>query len=312
MNPLTQPSTSQVHTLDMNFMGIPGTIAVYLIRHPQGGILIECGPGSTLPALQAALRQNGLAAKDVTDVFLTHIHLDHAGAAGWLARQGARIHVHPVGAPHLIQPDKLLTSAARIYGDSMEALWGEFLPVPADKVMVMQDGETAEIEGLCIRALDTPGHANHHFAYIYENICFSGDVGGVRLSGPAHLRLPMPPPELNLEKWRLSLERLRREYLEGSYTRIAPTHFGIYTNTDWHLAALSNSLDEIKAWIEAIMPTGPSLEKLNDEFLEWAEQRSLSQGINRDLLKAYEAANPSWMSAQGLQRYWQKYRLEEK
>jgi glyoxylase-like metal-dependent hydrolase (beta-lactamase superfamily II) len=310
MNPLTQSDSSRIHTLDLNFLGIPGTIAVYLIRHPRGGILIECGPGSTLLALQAGLHQYGLTAREITDVFLTHIHLDHAGAAGWLARQGARIHVHPVGAPHLIQPDKLLTSAARIYGDQMDDLWGEFLPVPAEKVIIMQDDETTEIEGVCIRALDTPGHANHHFAYIYKNTCFSGDVGGVRLPGPAHLRLPMPPPELYLEKWRASLERLKREYQAGNYVRIAPTHFGIYTNTDWHLAALFKSMDEIEAWMEAIMPSEPTLEKLNHEFLEWTGQRSLSQGISQELLKAYEAANPSWMSGQGLQRYWQKYRLD--
>jgi glyoxylase-like metal-dependent hydrolase (beta-lactamase superfamily II) len=310
MNPLTHTSSFQIHTLDLNFLGIAGTIAAYLIRHPQGGILIECGPGSTLPALQAALHQHGLTPKDVSDVFLTHIHLDHAGAAGWLARQGARIHVHPVGAPHLIQPDKLLASAGRIYGDMMDSLWGEFLPVPADKVILMHADESVEIEGVCIRALDTPGHANHHFAYIYENTCFSGDIGGVRLAGPAHLRLPMPPPELNLEKWRASLERLKREYLAGSYTRIAPTHFGLYKDIEWHLGALFDTLDEIEAWMEAIMPGKPGLDELNEKFLEWSERRSLSQGITQELLEAYEAANPSWMSAQGLKRYWEKYRLD--
>jgi glyoxylase-like metal-dependent hydrolase (beta-lactamase superfamily II) len=309
MNPLTRSSSHPIHTLDLNFLGIPRTIAVYLILHSQGAILIESGPGSTLPALQAELQPYGLTARDITDVFLTHIHLDHAGAAGWLARQGARIHVHPVGAPHMIQPDKLLTSAARIYGDQMDVLWGKFLPVPAEKIVVMQDNETTEIDGICIRALDTPGHANHHFAYIYENTCFSGDIGGVRLPGPAHLRLPMPPPELNLEKWRLSLERLKREFDAGTFSRLAPTHFGIYPDISWHLATLFDSLDEIEAWMLAIMPKDPTLEKLSDEFLQWAEQRSISQDIPRELLKAYEAANPSWMSAQGLQRYWQKFRL---
>jgi glyoxylase-like metal-dependent hydrolase (beta-lactamase superfamily II) len=310
MKPLTQLSSPQIYTLDLNFLGIPGTIAVYLIRHPQGGILIECGPGSTLPALQAALLQHDLTPGDISDVFLTHIHLDHAGAAGWMARQGARIHVHPVGAPHMIQPDKLLTSAARIYGDRMDSLWGEFLPVPADKVIVMQDGESAEIEGICIRALDTPGHANHHFAYIYEDTCFSGDIGGVRLPGPAHVRLPMPPPELNLEKWRASLEKLKREYGAGNYARVAPTHFGIYSNIDWHLGTLFDTLDEIEEWMGAIMPGRPNLDELNKAFLDWSEQRSLNQGITQELLEAYEAANPSWMSAQGLQRYWQKFRLD--
>jgi glyoxylase-like metal-dependent hydrolase (beta-lactamase superfamily II) len=309
MNALTRTPPSQVQILDLNFMGVRGTIAVYLIQHPHGAILIESGPGSTLPALQSALRQHGLTPKDVTDVFLTHIHLDHAGAAGWLARQGARIHVHPVGAPHMIQPDKLLASAARIYGDMMENLWGEFLPVPADKIIVMQDGETAEIEGIRIRALDTPGHANHHFAYIYEKTCFSGDIGGVRLPGPAHIRLPMPPPEFNLEKWRASLQRLRGEFESGSYSRIAPTHFGIYSDTDWHLADLHKSLHEVEAWMEVIMPAGPSQEQLYSEFLEWYEQRSLKQGITQELLQGYETAIPSWMSAQGIRRYWQKYRL---
>jgi glyoxylase-like metal-dependent hydrolase (beta-lactamase superfamily II) len=309
MNPLTYPLSAQIQTLDLNFLGIRGTIAAYLIPHSQGGILIECGPGSTIPALQAALGKHGLTPGDISDVFLTHIHLDHAGAAGWLARQGARIHVHPVGAPHMIQPDKLLASAARIYGDQMDSLWGEFLPVPADKLIVIQDGENIEIEGICIRALDTPGHANHHFAYIYEDTCFSGDIGGVRLPGPAHLRLPMPPPELNLKKWRASLEKLKREYLAGNYARIAPTHFGIYRDTDWHLAALFDTLDEIDAWIEAIMPDEPGMDKLNDRFLEWSERRSLKQGITQELLEAYEAANPSWMSAQGLQRYWEKFQL---
>lgn len=310
MKPLTYPFSSQIQTLDLNFLGIPGTIAAYLIPHPHGAILIECGPGSTIPALQAALGEHGLTPGDISDVFLTHIHLDHAGAAGWLARQGARIHVHPVGAPHMLQPDKLLASAARIYGEQMDALWGEFLPVPADKLIVMQDGENAEIEGICLRALDTPGHANHHYAYIYEDICFSGDIGGVRLPGPAHLRLPMPPPELNLEKWRASLEKLKQEYLAGNYTRIAPTHFGIFKDTDWHLAALFDMLDEIEAWMEAVMPERPGLDVLSDRFLEWSQERSLSQGITRELLQAYEAANPSWMSAQGLQRYWKKFRLD--
>jgi glyoxylase-like metal-dependent hydrolase (beta-lactamase superfamily II) len=310
MNALTQKSSSQVQILDLNFLGIPGTIAVYLIQHPQGAILIECGPGSTLPALLSALRQHGLAPNDVTDVFLTHIHLDHAGAAGWLARQGARIHVHPVGAPHMIQPDKLLASAARIYGDMMKDLWGEFLPVPADKIIVMQDGETAEIGGICIRALDTPGHANHHFAFIYEKTCFTGDIAGVRLPGPAHIRLPTPPPEFNPEKWHTSLLRLRQEFESGSYSRIAPTHFGIYSDSDWHLAALTKSLDEVEAWMESVMPAEPSLEQLNTEFLEWYEQRSLKHGIPQELLQGYETAIPSWMSTQGIRRYWQKYRLK--
>src|SRR5512143_2025441 len=176
-----QETTRQgVQTLDLNFLELAGTIAVYLIPHPHGAVLVESGPGSTLHNLKAGLESHGLKPSDISDVLLTHIHLDHAGSAGWWARQGARIHVHPVGAPHLLDPEKLLASAQRIYGDQMDRLWGEFLPVPDDRLVIIQDGDEVEIDGLCFKALDTPGHANHHYAYLFGDVCFTGDIGGIR------------------------------------------------------------------------------------------------------------------------------------
>jgi len=118
-----------IHTLDLNFQGFPGTIATYLIPHARGAVLIETGPGTTTHALEAGVRAHGFTMEDITDVLLTHIHLDHAGAVGWVAQHGARVHVHPRGAPHLINPEKLLSSAGRIYGDDMDRLWGQFLPL---------------------------------------------------------------------------------------------------------------------------------------------------------------------------------------
>ena len=293
-----------IHTLDLNFMGVPGTIAAYLIPHPHGAVLVESGPGSTIPALEDRLAAHHLNVKDITDVLLTHIHLDHAGAAGWLARQGARIHVHPVGAPHLLDPEKLLASAARIYGDQMDIMWGEFLSVPEERLSVLQDGEEIEIEGLHFRPIDTPGHAEHHFAYLFGDVCFSGDIGGVRLAGPRHVRLPMPPPEFHLEKWRESLKKLSQE----DFSRIVPTHFGIFSDPDWHLSALAKTLNEIDEWMEATLPSDPPFEELNDEFLDWTRRRSLEEGLEPELIEAYETANPSWMSTYGIQRYWRKYR----
>jgi glyoxylase-like metal-dependent hydrolase (beta-lactamase superfamily II) len=297
-----------VHTLDLNFLGNPGVIASYLIPHPHGAVLIESGPGSTVLALQAALRSHGLTSADITDVLLTHIHLDHGGAAGWFARQGARIHVHPFGAPHLIDPEKLLTSASRIYGDQMHLLWGEFLTVPEERVHIVQDGEEVEIEGLHFTAIDTPGHANHHFSYLFNDICFSGDIGGIRMQTVNHLRLPMPPPEFIPELWHSSLDRLLHEYQSGSFTHLAPTHYGIFADAGWHLTKLKQTLNEIETWIQIVMLENPSLEQLNHQFLEWTRQYSLRDGLDVETSALYEAANPSWMSSQGILRYWNKYR----
>src|SRR5574339_487761 len=132
---------TRIVTLDLNFQGRPHAIASYLIRTGDAVVLVESGPGSTRASLEAGLAKEGLSSRDVTHVLLTHIHLDHAGAAGWLARQGAQVYVHPVGAPHMLNPEKLIASATRIYGDKMEPLWGEFLPVPEDKLHIPQGAE---------------------------------------------------------------------------------------------------------------------------------------------------------------------------
>jgi glyoxylase-like metal-dependent hydrolase (beta-lactamase superfamily II) len=297
---------NSVQTLDLNFLGIPGAIAVYLIRHRSGAVLIESGPGSTQPALTAALQNYDLTPRDISDVLLTHIHLDHAGAAGWLASQGARIHVHPAGAPHLIDPEKLLNSAQRIYGDQMDLLWGKFLPVPEERLSILEDGHVLQIEGLDFLAIDTPGHANHHFAYLFEGTCFTGDIGGIRLNGLPHVRIPMPPPEFHLEKWRESVKRLRQE----DFNHIAPTHFGIYSDPGWHLDALERMIDDVEEWMETTLPSDPPVETINERFLQWTGARSQSDGLEPGDLEAYEAANPSWMSGYGMQRYWRKHRIK--
>jgi glyoxylase-like metal-dependent hydrolase (beta-lactamase superfamily II) len=299
---------SNVYTLDLNFQGIPGTIAAYLIPHAHGAVLVECGPGSTQTTLQASLQTHGLNVSEITDVLLTHIHLDHAGAAGWLAQQGARIHVHPVGAPHLINPEKLLISAGRIYGDQMQTLWGDFLAVPEDHLTTHQDNEEIEIEGLHFTALETPGHAFHHFAYIFQGICFTGDIGGVRVGGAPHLRLPMPPPELNFELWRESARKLGSAFAQGQFDCVAPTHFGVLSDAGWHLSAIQQALDESEAWMNQVMPANPPIEALREQFIEWSRQRSLATGLDASLLDPLEATNPSGMSADGIYRYWHKVR----
>jgi glyoxylase-like metal-dependent hydrolase (beta-lactamase superfamily II) len=191
---------TRIVTIDLNFQNKTQSIASYLIRDGDAVVLIETGPGSTLPTLEAGLSAQGLSPRDITHVLATHIHLDHAGAAGWLAKQGAEIYVHPNGAPHLINPDKLIASAARIYGDRMDQLWGEILPVDPNQLKVPNDAEEIVIGNLRFLPVNTPGHAEHHYSYVFEDICFCGDVGGVRIPGYVYLRAPMPPPELHF--WR--------------------------------------------------------------------------------------------------------------
>lgn len=291
-------------TIDLNFQNKTQAIASYLIRHDDGAILVESGPASTLPALEAALAKEGLSPRHITHVLLTHIHLDHAGAAGWLSRQGAEIYVHPNGAPHLLNPEKLIASAARIYGDRMDTLWGEVLPVVQSQLKIPNDAEEIVIGRLRFLPVNTPGHAEHHFVYLFEDVCFSGDVGGVRIPGYAYLRAPMPPPELHFGRWRESLARLR----SLKFARIAPTHFGVFDDPAWQIDELDKTLAATEKWLEGVMASGPSIEELRGHFTDWMNNEAKEKGLSEDVLRAYSLSNPVGMSADGLMRYWKKFR----
>jgi glyoxylase-like metal-dependent hydrolase (beta-lactamase superfamily II) len=293
-----------IFPIDLNFQGRSGTIGAYLVPHASGCILFETGPGSTQANLVGGLRQYGYKVEDVTDVYLTHIHLDHAGAAGWLAHLGARIHVHRNGAPHLINPERLLSSAQRLYGELMDRLWGEFLPVPEDKLVIVEDEQIDHIGNVTIRALDVPGHANHHLIYLVGDACFSGDVGGIRLGQFQYVRLPTPPPEFHLENWMASILRIQQHMPK----RIVPTHFGVYSDADWHLAAILDELKQINQWLELVMVTNPTHDEFHRQFIEYQQKRAQLQGMDKSAVEAQQIANPSVMSADGILRYWNKYR----
>jgi glyoxylase-like metal-dependent hydrolase (beta-lactamase superfamily II) len=292
-------------TIDLNFQGKSHSIASYLIRHSSGAVLIECGPGSTLPALEAGLAKEGLSTRDVTHVLVTHIHLDHAGSAGRLSQLGAQIIVHPNGAPHMLNPEKLIASATRIYGDRMKTLWGEFLPVAENQLKVPKDAEEIVVGNLRFVAINTPGHAEHHYCYLFGDVCFTGDVGGVRIPGYQYMRLPMVPPELHFGKWRETLARLRKEKI----AQIAPTHFGIFDDPEWHLREVEKDLDAAEKWLEGIMPSSPSVDELRVQFLDWMGEQGRALGLDAGVVKAYDLANPLGMSADGLYRYWKKVRM---
>lgn len=292
----------KIHILDLNFLNMPHAIASYLIVDPEGPVLVESGPGSTLETLKARLAEHGYAPADIRHVLLTHIHLDHGGAAGWWARQGARIYVHHIGAPHLIDPTRLYNSARRIYGDMMDTLWGEMLPVPAEQLTALYDGDTVSVGGLKFTALDTPGHARHHHVYRLGDIAFTGDAAGIRLPGHSLVFLPAPPPEFDLEAWHRTIARLSSE----NFVTIYPTHFGAVENAREHLETLDALLDQSAEFVRARLQTGVDRDELIRQYSDWSRQRADALGISDDAYRQYESTNPQFMSVDGMMRYWRK------
>jgi glyoxylase-like metal-dependent hydrolase (beta-lactamase superfamily II) len=186
----------------------------------------------------------------------------------------------------------------------MQTLWGEFLPVVENQLTVPKDAEEIVVGSLRFIPINTPGHAEHHYSYLFEDVCFSGDVGGVRIPGYQYLRAPMPPPELHFGKWRESITRLR----SLNFSRIAPTHFGIFDDADWQLTELQKNLDETEKWLEEVMPANPPVEELRAKFETWMGQQSRAQNLSDETIHAYNLANPLAMGADGMMRYWKKVR----
>jgi glyoxylase-like metal-dependent hydrolase (beta-lactamase superfamily II) len=292
----------KIITVDLNFLGSKGDIATYMLPYSGGIVLIDPGPETTLPALISALKSCNLTPRDVTKVLITHIHLDHAGAAGWFAGQGAQVYVHPSGVEHMLNPEKLVASATRLYGDQMDTLWGEMKPIPAGKLNEVHDEMEIVAGELTIQALYTPGHAEHHISYKYGDVLFSGDVGGVRYRPNTYLRLPFVPPETNLEEWRCSLERM----MKTKCSQIAPTHFGIYCDAEAHLSRALQFLNEAEAWLMQVMPGIRDVEGLRAAYAEYLHGKELRAGLNESVVKVYEGGSPTNFAAMGLFRYWQK------
>lgn len=289
-------------TLDLNYQNTPQSIAAYLIFGPGGPVLVETGPGSTLPALLNHLKQQGLTPNDIKHVLVTHIHFDHAGAAGWWAQQGAQIYVHPFGAKHLIDPAKLIASATRIYGDKMDTLWGDILPAPAENVTMIYDNDTVNVAGLSFNVLETPGHARHHHAYRLGDVLFTGDAAGIKIPGSPLVGLPAPPPEFDREAWQATIERLRVLDVHTIY----PTHFGPTPNTPAHWDELWQLMDDSAEFVKRRMDAGLSRDEIVTEFLVWNQERADAAGLSAASVQKYMMANPLEMSVDGIMRYWRK------
>ncbi|BDP41282.1 MBL fold hydrolase [Deinococcus aetherius] len=296
---MTAPGAA-VRTLDLHFQGVPGVIAASVLDTGDGLAVVDVGPGSTLPGLEAGLSEMGASLSDVRHVLLTHIHLDHAGATGTILERvpGVRAYVHERGAAHLSRPERLLASAGQIYGDEMERLWGEMRPVDPGRLTILSGGETLRVGRLEVRPLYTPGHAVHHLAYHVGDDLFVGDVGGIRLSGRQTPRAPTPPPDIDLPAWRESVAALRE--LEARTLHLA--HFGAYPNSAAHWDGLLGTLDVDAGRVREGLERGQDTRDLTDAFT-----RALLDDLraeDSDLPARYEFACPPWMSVQGLVRYW--------
>lgn len=292
----------EIRILDTNFQGMRGVTAVFLVIGPEGPVLVETGPGSTIPAITAALATHGYQPGDIKHVLLTHIHLDHAGAAGWWAQQGAQLYVHPVGAPHLIDPSRLIASATRIYGDRMGTLWGEIIPAPAEKVTAVADGDVIYVGGLSFKAIASPGHASHHHVYRLGDIAFTGDAAGVYLPKTGLISLPAPPPEFQHEVWLETIERLMAEKLKAIY----PTHFGQVTKVAEHLQRFRALLDKSVDFIAERFEAGVGREEIIDDYKAWNRERMTDEGAAANEMVQEELANPMTMSVDGILRYLRK------
>lgn len=241
---------------------MPRMIASYLLVDEGDAVLVEAGPASTRDALLAGIRAAGVDPADVSWILPTHVHLDHAAGAGALLAEmpRARVGIHPLGAPHLADPAKLIASATRIYGDRMHELWGEMRPVPADRLTVLEDGARVRVGRRTLAAVDTPGHARHHHAFhdADAGLVFTGDVAGIRLPGASYVLPPTPPPEFEPERWHASVARLRA--LRPAM--LLPTHFGGVTDTERHLDELDARVADWTAWATAQVAAGADVDAL--------------------------------------------------
>jgi glyoxylase-like metal-dependent hydrolase (beta-lactamase superfamily II) len=271
--------------LDLHHQGAERVIGAYLVETDNGPAVFDCGPSSCVEELKARLRERGLGLEDVRHLLLSHIHLDHAGAAGVLVREhpALQVHVSEIGAPHLADPSRLEASARRLYGDAFDDLWGELAPVPEANLQVVGD----EVLGLA--CFPTPGHASHHVCYLgTDGTLYAGDAAGVRIQPHRAVLPPTPPPEFDLDVWLRTLDEIERR----RPARLALVHFGVADDVERHLAELRTRLVR---WVE----------------LDGVTEEQFRQSVSSDVesgLEEYERAMPFWQSYAGLKRYWEKNR----
>jgi glyoxylase-like metal-dependent hydrolase (beta-lactamase superfamily II) len=291
--------------LDLQWVGHPRSIASALLRSQQEAALVDPGPASTLDILREQLGHHGLRVSDLSAVFLTHIHLDHAGATGALVGENPqlKVYVHSRGAAHLANPSKLLQSASRLYGENLKPLYGEFLPVPAANIQSLQGGETITLGARQLQVLYTPGHASHHVSYFdpADGVAFVGDTAGISINGHSFVLPVTPPPDISIELWDDSLDAIAGLHPKELFL----THFSFADNPAVHIAGYRERLHRWRDLSASLLAR--DLED-SDAMHRFAQEvgAEAAQFLSPDELSHYlfnGALNLSWV---GLSRYHRK------
>ena len=292
--------------IDLDFMGAGEVTASFLLLGGSSAALVETGPSTSLERLVRGLRERGVSLRDVQQVFLTHVHLDHAGASGHLAGllSNATFYVHEIGYRHLVDPTKLVEGAARVYGERMDELWGEVRPIPEDRLVALSGVEEVEAADGILVAHHTPGHARHHLAYLEpeSGTLFAGDVGGIRLLGSSHVRPPTSPPDFDPQAWARSIAIIRRL----APRNISPTHFGTFEDVDRHLEELEHRLRDWLLFVERRVDGGYTKDEITDELRARADAELLAEGAGPGVAERYELAGSMSVFVVGLLQFLKK------
>ncbi|RFC47716.1 MAG: Glyoxylase, beta-lactamase superfamily II [Verrucomicrobia bacterium] len=299
-------SGMEIHPIDLRFQGKPHLIASYLIASDDDLALIETGPSTCLSALDQGIREAGFDPFAIRKVLVTHIHLDHAGAAGHWAARGAQIFVHERGARHLMDPERLIEGARAVYGDAMETLWGQILPVAESRLSILREGDAFTVGRVRFVVWDAPGHARHHLVLSGAGSVFSGDNAGVRLPGSTFLSPASAPSQFDPDALLVTLERIAAV----GFNRLCLTHFGIIEGPEAvkeHLERYRSVISDLKNLALSSLPNAGAPAEWIARFRAGCLERARSEGVDATTWELYEAANDSAMCAEGVRQWWENF-----
>ena len=292
----------KIHTIDLQFQDSAGLIASFLLEGPEGNILIETGPESCRETLLSKIKSLGFDPETIAGIFVTHIHLDHSGGAGWWAQQEIPVYVHPKGARHLIDPARLEESARRVYGDRFDSLWGAMTPAPEDWIRVVVDEEIIDIAGIRVEAINTPGHAFHHHAFRVDDTIFTGDAAGVRLTGLDYISVASAPPQFDLEHTLASIDRMAALHPAQIYL----THFGRIDDSQGHFSDYRDAVELNAEFVRARLAEGMDAASLQVAYEAFNLEQAFRMGVPSEDWQRYQFSNSTDMCADGIRLFWEK------